>query len=291
MNKGAQTGSSEKWVEILRRAAVRGKQSIVANYNPKSRYSVLSRGFGGDLTLQIDKRSEDAIYRSLVGDLGQDSFVFVSEEVGERKTKDDSPRPIIFCDPLDGSHNAQVGVPLFSVSLAILGLRRKIPPSGSRSFADIDIGFIQSVPTSDEYYGIRGSGSFHNREKIQIGSPRARKRFETLGVECGNIDYLKSIISKVDDTDVYKLRVLGSAALAYCFLSDGAFDGFAFVQSNGARTIDSPAGYLIARESGCMFSDLSGKDLSSVEVGFESRINIIGARNRKMHSRLLSLLS
>src|SRR5579875_941103 len=115
-----------QWLGILRRAANSGRKAILANYDLITRKTVTKRGMGGDLTLRIDEVSEDAIYKSLAKDLGnRDSFVFVSEEMGESKVRTDDPRPIVICDPLDGSHNAQVGIPLFSLSLAVLGIDNK----------------------------------------------------------------------------------------------------------------------------------------------------------------------
>jgi fructose-1,6-bisphosphatase/inositol monophosphatase family enzyme len=285
-----------EWIEIIRKAAKAGKQAILQNYdNISSRRKITKRGVGGDLTLKIDEDSESAIYKSLVQDLGENSFVFVSEEIGEIKPHENSPKPIIFCDPLDGSHNALVGVPLFSVSLSVLGLNRDIGPSEKRYLGDVDLGFIESVPSDDEYYAIRGVGGFHNKNQVapfEESEVTKGGRFETLGIECGDLDFIKKILRNFTTKQVYKLRVLGSAAMSYCLLADGSFDALLFIQPNGARTIDSPAGYLIAHEAGRVFIDLSGKikDLDKVELGFDSRINIAGAKDRKSMARLIRMI-
>ena len=285
--------NEEEWVEILRKAAKAGRESILENYDLTSRSKITKRGVGGDLTLKIDEASESAIYKSLIEDLGEGSFVFVSEEIGEIKTRGTQYKPIIFCDPLDGSHNALVGIPLFSISLSVLGLNRGMDPSERRYLGDVDIGFILNVPSKDEFYAIKGLGSFHNQRPIIASrEPSVRARFATLGIECGDLDFLKAILKNFGTKEVYKFRVLGSAAISYCMLAEGSFDGFIFVQPNGARTIDSPAGYLIAREMGRVFSDLSGKtkNLDKVELGFDSRINVVGGKNRKSLSRLIRIL-
>lgn len=285
--------NDQEWVEILRKAAKAGRQSILENYDLATRSRMTKRGVGGDLTLKIDEASESAIYKSLIEDLGEDSFVFVSEEIGEIKTRGTHHKPIIFCDPLDGSHNALVGIPLFSISLSVLGLNRGISPSERRYLGDVDIGFILNVPTEDEFYAIKGLGSFRNQRPIMASKePSVGIRFATLGIECGDVDFLKAILKNFGTKEVYKLRVLGSAAISYCMLAEGSFDGFIFVQPNSARTIDSPAGYLIAREADRVFSDLSGKtkSLDRVELGFHSRINIVGGKNRRSLSRLIRIL-
>ncbi len=282
----------EEWIEILRRAANAGKQAIEKNYDQRAR--VLKRGVGGDLTLKIDEASESAIYESLLADLGEGSFVFVSEEIGEIKAKDAEPKPIVFCDPLDGSHNAMVGLPLFSISLAVLGINRKISPQKTRRLGDVDLGLIVNVPSEDEFYATKLGGSFYNRVKI---APRKlpahdHQRFQTIGIECGDVDYLKFVMQNLKTENAYKLRVLGSAAISYCMLANETFDAFIFVQPQGARTIDSPAGYLIAKQAGRVFTDLSGetKDVDLVPLGFDSRINIAGAKDQESLTRLIEIL-
>jgi fructose-1,6-bisphosphatase/inositol monophosphatase family enzyme len=284
----------EEWVEILRNAANAGKIAIEKNYDFASRTRVIKRGAGGDLTLKIDEASESAIYKSLLRDLGEHSFVFVSEEVGEVEVPGNEPRPIVFCDPLDGSHNAQAGVPLFSISLAVLGVSRKMNPKETRHLGDVDYGLILNIPSGDEFHVIRNHGAYHNRVRISEAAFAPKDaRFQTIGVECGDVDYLKFVIRNLTTKNVYKLRVLGSAAISYCMLANRTFDGFIFVQPNGARTIDSPAGYLIAKEAGRSFTDLSGKmkSLDQVELGFGSRLNSVGAVDRKTLGKLITILN
>ena len=161
--------------------------------------------------------------------------------------------------------------------------------SDRRRFGDIDFGYILSVPTTDYFYAGKGKGAFHNNKKILYKSHDSNK-IHTLLIECGDTDYLRTITQKLSNEDVYKTRLLGSAAISYCLLADGTADAFIFAQPGGARTIDSPAGYLIAREAGCVFEDLLGKekDIDEVEVGFHSRISLLGASNEKVLELLQS---
>jgi myo-inositol-1(or 4)-monophosphatase len=291
--------SDIEWVEILRRAAQAGMSAITSDYTPSSRTRITRRGAGGDLTLAIDESSESAIYESLLKDLGADSFVFVSEEMGEVKSSRrdmQEVKPIVLCDPLDGSHNAQVGLPLFSISLSVFGLRRKIARNEKRRLGDVDVGLILNIPAKEEFYAIKDVGSFHNGTGVP--DQKAKKdeekndRFSTIGIECGDVNYLKKVMENLSTASVYKLRVLGSAAISYCLLADGALDGLLFVQPNGARTIDSPAGYLIAREAGRHFADLSDeiKDVDRVVVSFDSRINLVGARDQRTLEKLRHII-
>ncbi|HZW56921.1 MAG TPA: inositol monophosphatase family protein [Nitrososphaerales archaeon] len=288
--------SNRDWIALLRKAASAGKEAILRNYDDHgNRSAIVGRGAGGDLTLKIDEAGESAIHSSLNEDLGKDSYIFVSEELGEVSTERGATGngnravPIVLCDPLDGSHNAQWGIPLFSISLSVLGLSRKINRGDKRLFRDVDVGLVLSVPTQDEFSAVRGKGSHHNQRRLVPRTTQYR-RFETLLIECGDANYFQGLAAKLSDDYVYKTRLLGSAAISFCLLAAGSADGFIFVQPGGARTIDSPAGYLIAREAGCVFSELSphAGDIEDIEVGFDSRLNLIGGANESALSLLKS---
>lgn len=276
------------WVNTLRRAAYAGKKAILSNYDIASRRKIIKRGVGGDLTLKIDEASERAIHESLKSSLGEDSFIFLSEELGEVKSRGKDQLPVVVCDPLDGSHNAQAGIPFFSLALSVIDQSDGI----GRTLGNVREALILSIKSDDEYYASRGFGAFHNG--IRLGKRvETLTRVRTLLVETGDIDFLReNLITKLSLRFVYKVRILGSAALSYCLLADGSADAFIFAQPGGARTIDSPAGYLIARENGCVFADLSNRqrDIDQVRVGFDSRINLIGAPNSKILNRFKTLV-
>jgi myo-inositol-1(or 4)-monophosphatase len=273
------------WPRILKKAGLAGRKAILQNYTDASRHKVMGKGMGGDMTLRIDKVSEQAIYRSLKKDLGKD-FVFLSEEVGEvsKASEKGEDVPVVVCDPLDGSHNAEVGIPFFSLALSV------IEPGQSRTFGNIASALITSIKTEDEYVAQEGRGAFHNGKRLKASSS-VETDIRTLLVECSDIDYLReNILARLTKEEVNKTRLLGSAAMSYCMLSQGSGDAMVFAQPGGARSIDSPAGFLIAREAGCTFSNVTDgamdKSIDGIEVGFDSRLNIAGARNSTILSTI-----
>ncbi len=206
--------------------------------------------------------------------------------MGEVKVENGDSLPLVICDPLDGSHNAQIGIPFFSLSLCV------IEPGKRRTFGNVSSGLVTSIKTEDEYFATKGRGAYHNGIKL-AKRPRTPTRIETLLVETGDVDFLRDkLIKRLSLKLIYKMRILGSAALCYCLLADGSAGGYIFAQPGGARTIDSPAGYLIAREAGCVFADLSGRrrNVDQVEVGFDSRLDLIGAPNAKTLAGLKRLV-
>ena len=274
-------------MKILGKAGRAGRNAILRNYSVANRHKIIKRGVGGDMTLRIDEVSEKAIYNSLKADLGS-SFVFLSEELGEKPGLENEKKlPVVVCDPLDGSHNAEVGIPFFSLALSVIYPDTKVD---SRGFDNIVGALILSIKTEDKYAAIKGRGSFHNGRKLKPSNAESSNKVQTLLVETGDVDYLREkILSKLSKKEIYKTRLLGSAALSYCMLADRSAEALVFAQPGGARTIDSPAGYLIAREAGCVFSNLTeghGKSVEEVEVGFSSRLNVLGAANQTILSML-----
>ncbi len=250
------------------------------------------------MTLRIDKVSERAIFDSLRRDLDK-SFVFLSEEIGEisKSGSQSEEIPVIVCDPLDGSHNAEVGIPLFSLALSVVESDEEASYV-KRSFGRITAAFITSIKTEDEYAAAKGRGSFHNGKRLRPPQGVAASKIRTLLVETSDVDYLRDkILGRLSKDDVNKTRLLGTAAISYCMLADGSADALIFAQPGGARTIDSPAGFLIAREAGCVLSNLTDASretaLEDLEVGFSSRANIVGAANpailTKLEKKLISL--
>ncbi len=244
------------WSAVLRKAGKAGRKAILQNYTESSRHKVLRKGMGGDMTLRIDEVSERAIFRSLKSDLGK-SFVFLSEEVGEvpNIARADEETPIVVCDPLDGSHNAEAGIPLFSLALSVIGPTSQ---NQKRSFGNVTNALITSIKTEDEFFAENGKGSFHNGRRMKPSERATSLEIQTLLVETSDVDYLRdNILSKLSKADINKTRLLGTAAITYCMLASGSAQGMIFAQPGGARTIDSPAGFLIAREAGCVFSNIT----------------------------------
>ena len=82
--------------------------------------SFVCMGADGTPTTRIDLAAEDAIVEVLKAD-GR-SMRIISEEMGEL-ILGDSPEFSIVLDPLDGTYNSSVGIPFYSVSIAVSSLR------------------------------------------------------------------------------------------------------------------------------------------------------------------------
>jgi len=75
------------------------------------------RGAGGDGTVYIDTLAEEIVLEHLEEEHRRGRhFGLISEEAGEREYGRGGD--IVVVDPIDGSHNAKMGIPYFSLTLA-----------------------------------------------------------------------------------------------------------------------------------------------------------------------------
>src|SRR3954466_3243830 len=121
------------------------------------------RGEGGDRTLVIDQKAEDAVFAQLdrLHDGGA-RFTAISEERGEVDFGDDVVRVVI--DPLDGSLNAKRGLPAHAISIAV---------ADGPTMADVAFGYVHDFGTGEEGTARLGAGGGVRRAP---GGGRAPRR-------------------------------------------------------------------------------------------------------------------
>src|SRR3954467_2992045 len=124
------------------------------------------RGEGGDRTLVIDQRAEDAVFAQLerLHDAGV-RFTAVSEERGE--VDFGSPDVRVVIDPLDGSLNAKRGLPAHAISIAV---------ADGPTMADVVFGYVYDFGTGEEWVARRGEGALLNGGPVPAGGKERRDR-------------------------------------------------------------------------------------------------------------------
>ncbi len=216
-----------------------------------------------NLVTEIDKKSEKTIMDFIAKKFP--SHALLTEESGEHK-KDSEYLWVI--DPLDGTTNFAHGLPIFSVSIGVMKKN------------EIIAGVVYDVMQNIFYSSEKGSGAFANDKKIKVsendkiglgvlvtGFPynvtenpdKAFERFESLTKQARAV------------------RRLGSAAIDFCYVARGAFDGFWEVS---LHPWDLCAGKLIVEESGGIVTDFNG-----IEIDIFSQQ--ILASNKKIHQQMI----
>ncbi len=227
---------SADWLGICRRvvAAQRAIFDEVQGIVARTVYEGV--GEGGDRTLVIDRRCEDAVFAELeqLADQGA-SFVAISEERGE-VVFGDGGRARVVIDPIDGSLNARRTLPAHSFSLAL---------AREDSMAAVEFGYVYDFGAGEEFAARRGTGATLDGEPISVG-PDGDK-LELLGLEAAEPERSARALTALADR-IYRVRVVGSIAITAAYVAAGRLD--AMVGLRPCRSVDAVAAQLIVREAG-----------------------------------------
>ncbi|MBC1936705.1 hypothetical protein HCA69_10030 [Listeria grandensis] len=208
-------------------------------FSSKEIYSEL--GADGEITWGIDKTVEQIILKQLCG--MTQSYSVLSEEIGYQKHQklymDDDIFFII--DPIDGTYNALMGFPFFSVSICVF--INKTPT----------IGWVYDICRGVLFIGIEGEGAF------QIFNEQWHK-IKVSGVENLKQSTISMIRPQTDEQlenyrDIIlssrKIRWLSCSSLEIVYIAAGIFDAFVdFASDKSIKICDVAASLLILKEAG-----------------------------------------
>src|SRR3954471_19662420 len=163
---------SVDWPTICRRIVAAQRPIFERARTSEERTVYEGIGEGGDRTLVIDRRCEDAVFAELEQLAAQGaSFVAVSEERGEVTFGDGGGTRVVI-DPIDGSLNARRTLPSHSLSIAV---------ASGTSMAEVEFGFVYDFGADEEFVATRGEGATLDGEPIEVGEDR--EKLELLGLE------------------------------------------------------------------------------------------------------------
>ena len=203
-------------------------------------------GADGTETLRIDQLAEQAILDIIESQA--DGLNVLSEEVG---WLDRGATHTLVVDPIDGTYNASVGIPFYSVCLAV----------GDRTFSDVEEALVYNLVSGDEYYALKGQGATLNGAPISTRPYREEDSLYVLYSGSTASDRAHELT-----THPRRVRSLGSAALEMCLVAQGCADLF-FQDGYPLRITDLAAPGLIVREAG-------GEMYTSMCEVLEMRINL-----------------
>jgi myo-inositol-1(or 4)-monophosphatase len=122
-----------------------------------------------------------------------------------------------------------------------------------------------------------------------LGGVRPKERIEILAFEATRSDLIARDAPKVVEL-AYRLRTMGSLALALCQLASGRID--AVCSLKGARSVDIAAAQLLVRETGypiALFDD--ARPFEAAELDLEGRSRVAAAGNAELCRQLANALS
>ncbi len=219
-----------------------------------------------NLVTDADHASESYCMENLLLAFPQTGFL---GEEGRGKKSDCHMTWVV--DPLDGTNNYAHGIPIYSVSIALVRDGKPV------------VGVVHAPAFGETYTAILGGGAFCNDAPIRVS---ATKTLSSSIVVTGfpydrrtnpdnNLNYFQVVA-----TQVRGIRRLGSAALDLCWIARGRFDAYWELQLS---PWDFAAGVLIAAEAGGRISDLN-----DAEIRLDSKSCV--ATNGPVHDEILALL-
>jgi myo-inositol-1(or 4)-monophosphatase len=249
---------SEPWLELCRSAAADVRRVLEELPTRAEREPVVGDGVGGDETTAIDAAAERVFIERLAG---VPDYTLVSEEAGVVVAG--SGRPWLVLDPIDGSLNAKRGVPYFCLSLAV---------AEGPTMSGVTFAYLYDFGTGEEWTARRGEGAWVNGTRL--GEVRPKESVEILAFEATLTSSIAEKASAVVGL-AYRLRVMGSLALALCNLAAGRIDAVCSLKA--ARSVDIAAAQLLVREVGLAI------DLPELAAPFgDAPLDLVG------HSRVVA---
>ena len=260
------------WLATCRAAADDVRRVLAELPTRADREPVVGTGLGGDETTAVDDAAERVVVARLRGALG--SFTLVSEELGEERVGDGGPWIVL--DPIDGSLNAKRGIPHFCLSIAV---------ADGPTLGDVTFGYVYDFGSGEEWTATRGAGAALNG--VPLDGARPKEDIEILAFEAT----LTSSVAEQAAAMVgiaYRLRIMGSLAIALCNLAAGRVDGVCSLK--GARSVDIAAAQLLVREQGLAIELFETPPLDGAPLDVEARSRVVAAGTPELCRKLAEAL-
>ncbi len=229
-------------------------------------------GLGGDDTTAVDAAAEHAVVERL-REAGV-PFTLVSEELGEKRFGEGGPWIVL--DPIDGSNNAKRGIPHFSLSIAV---------AEGPTMGDVVLGYVLDLGSGEEWTARRGEGAF--LDGARLGAERPKDEMEILAFEATTTRTVAEQAGAMVGI-AYRLRIMGSLALALCQLAAGRLDGVCSLKP--ARSVDIAAAQLLVRECGLAIDLFDTPPFTAAPLDVEGRSRVVAAATPAGCARLAAAL-
>jgi len=194
-----------------------------------------------DLVSYVDKQAEEKLVeglRKIVPEAG-----FIAEE-GTSVQRGEVYNWVI--DPLDGTTNFIHGLPIFSISIALL------------QQGEVVLGVVYEPNRDECFYAVKGQKAYCNEKLINVSNCGSiNQSLLATGFPYYNFDDMEKylLILKSFMQNSHGLRRMGSAAVDLAYVACGRFEGFFEYNLNAW---DVAAGAFIVQQAGGMVSDFKG---------------------------------
>ena len=237
-------------IEIAIEAAKTSGKLLLENRDELNNETLIT---SKDIKLKADVTSENKIKEII---LANSSYPILAEESG--KSKEDLGETFWVIDPLDGTANYNRDIPICCISI---GLAHKMEPI---------LGVIYDFNNNDLYVGngIKNTSTLNNKE-INVSNIQQKKEAILITGLPHGTDYSDGVLNKmVTDMQLWKkVRMIGSAAMASCYIASGKADLY---KENGIFFWDIVAGAAIVNSAGGSAEISNFKENYQVDVIFSN---------------------
>ena len=202
----------------------------------------VERKHAHDYVSYVDKGSEQLIVKALRELLPEAGFI--TEEGSAGHTDE---QYVWVVDPLDGTTNFIHGFAPYAVSIALC--------KGHQ----IVVGVVYEIVSDECYYAWQNGGAWVNEQPLHVGKSEINDALLCLQLPY-NSDAYKPVISRLIQHfygNVGSIRMIGSAAIALCYVAAGRLDAYA---ERYIGQWDYMAGALIVQEAGGHVTNYAGED-------------------------------
>jgi len=209
----------------------------------------VERKHAHDYVSYVDKGSEQLIVKALRELLPEAGFITeegTTKDDVRCKTEDVTDLTWVV-DPLDGTTNFIHGFAPYAVSIALCKGR------------EIVVGVVYEIVSDECFYAWQDGGAWVNGQPLHVGSSAIGDALLCLQLPY-NSDAYKPVITRLLNRfygNVGSIRMIGSAAIALCYVAAGRLDAYA---ERYIGQWDYMAGALIVKEAGGSVTNYAGED-------------------------------
>ncbi|PIN82702.1 inositol monophosphatase [Candidatus Micrarchaeota archaeon CG11_big_fil_rev_8_21_14_0_20_47_5] len=192
----------------------------------------------------------------------------LSEEAGKISS---SSSYCWYLDPLDGTNNFFMGLPLWGVSMALY--KENTPLAGASYF-----------PLQNElYYAEKGKGAFLNGKRIRVSKKKDTRSSLLVFDDPRALDSFRTKEGDIKEfaDKFFAVRVLGSACYTHALLAKGTIDACFHPK---LKPGDFAAGKILIEEAGGRIEDVERN-----ETQMERSVRFL-ATNGKLHAKIKRML-
>ncbi|MDU5144344.1 MAG: inositol monophosphatase [Paenibacillus dendritiformis] len=205
-------------------------------------HKVDEKGDAGDVVTEADYEAEQVIVEAI--ERAFPGHRIHSEEAGQLGRDSDW---LWLVDPLDGTNNYVIGLPVFAVSITLMYREEPV------------LGVIYEPLPDRLYIAVKGEGMTLNGEPVRMRGHERELRRATAGWIQGHAvrheERAVQLRTKLDLSCKRMLR-LWAPTLAWCMLARGVIDAIVLYNSEGE---DLYSGVLMVQEAGGQVMDFQGR--------------------------------